>query len=349
VDRRSLTAFRATLLLLAATACSFLPTAAGAQTTDSSPPAEDMAVDDLDLDGTAGLDEFSLEPAEPAEPAGARRMHFVVRGGASHQFDTGLDTAGDFNVTRGSAGAGVHTALGERLSLNVAGLYSVACYDFEQSGTFAFGEPWSDIHTTRVTAIFNYVLDQRWSVFSGPMGSVAAEGGADWSSAVTGGGLAGVGYRASDRVALRLGVAVNSELEEVVSVSPVLLVEWSLDDRWKLTGGGLDAGTTDAVGLAIAYQIDERYSVAARTGFVSNRFRLDDSALGFSPEGVGQDDRTMASVALILAPRPDLRINLVLGVALGGEIRIEDDQGDRVFQQDYDPAAYGGVSLLWRR
>jgi hypothetical protein len=336
-------------LLLAAT-CTV-----SAQTTDSSasspPPyaaSLDEVHDDLDLDAGEELDQFSLEPMTPAAPGEVDKVQFILRGGASYQFDTGLDTAGDFSVARGSVGLGVQAPLGDRLSLNIGASYSMAYYDFERVLRFGFLEPWSDINTIRIMAIANYELNDQWAIFGGPMATIAAEGGADWSDACTGGGMAGVGYRVGPNVVMRLGVAATSELEDDASISPVILVEWQIDDHWRLGAGGLDAGASDVYGLGVTYAFDERFSIGGRIGAVRNRFRVDDSTFALAPDGIGQDERGIANLALIFRPAQQVEISFIVGVAFGGEIRIENSDGDGLFDEDYDPAAFGGFRVLLR-
>jgi hypothetical protein len=74
------------------------------------------------------------------------------------------------------------------------------------------------------------------------------------------------------------------------------------------------------------------------------RFRLDDS--GPAPHGVGEDNNLSLRLRLGWDITPQISLALLGGVALGGEVQLDDRNGNRINKQDYDPAPYIGLRLV---
>ena len=73
-----------------------------------------------------------------------------------------------------------------------------------------------------------------------------------------------------------------------------------------------------------------------------DRFRLDDQ--GIAPDGVGQDESTPPfSMRASLQINPSLRVEAIAGAVFGGMLRLEDEDGNRIEEQDYDIAPFLGI------
>jgi hypothetical protein len=310
------------------------------------PGGQPMMMNEDATDSDVAAEEFALT-LQPSDAAArpARPPLFLIAGG-EYQFNAGIDTAGNFDVTRALAGIGTRFPLGERLGVGVSATYDLAAYDFDDAAVFGGGQPWGDIHTGRLMAMGNYTVDEHWFVFAGGVAGIAAVSGADASGSWTGSGFIGGGYRASDHLSVQLGVSVTSQLEDDSQVLPMFVVDWQLDERWKLHAGAVEFGVTDVVGVGVMYRVNDQWSLGARTGYVRQRFRLDGS--GFAPDGVGEDERAKAALVLRWGPRPGLQVSVLGGVALGGKLQVEDDDGGHLFKEDYDPAPFVGARVSWQ-
>lgn len=290
-------------------------------------------------------EELTLDP-DPVKPGSPRQKPFIVNVRGEYQFDTGIDTAGDFGVVRIHGGAGMRFPISDRFGMAVGGGYTFAGYDFDSDAAFGGGEPWENIHTFQATVLASYSIDPTWSVFGGGVLALSGEDDADAGDSMTGGGMIGAGYRASERLSVRLGVSVNSQIEDDVSIMPVVLVNWTIDEHWNLRVGSLDTGAVDAIGAGLTYKLSDQWSLGGQLGWVHSRFRLDDS--GFAPDGVGQDERAKGLLVLRWDASESLTLGVFGGVAFGGELRIEDEDGDRLFKEDYDATPFAGARLVWR-
>lgn len=359
MSRRSTLALIASAASLAACHC---PTASGAvpDAHDAADPAGAIATydDRVTPDGGPAMagqdvpdsdvepaDEFALTLGQPAAAERPARPPVLLSAGGEYQFDTHLDTAGDFNVARALAGIGTRFPLGDRFRIGVSAAYDFAGYDFDDAAVFGGGTPWGDINTWRLMVVGNYAIDEHWSIVAGGVVAVAYESGADVSGSWTGGGFIGGGYRVSDALNIQLGVSVTGRIEDDPQVLPMFVANWAIDDHWKLAAGALEFGVADVVGVGVTYRVDDHWSLGARVGYVDQRFRLDDS--GFAPDGVGEDQRGKAALVLGWRPSPGLRLSVLGGVAFGGELRVEDQNGRRLFNEEYDPAPFVAARVLW--
>jgi hypothetical protein len=300
-----------------------------------------------DLNADVGeMDDSVVYPDAATGPDGPRPTPFLLHARAEYQFDSGIDSAGDFNVIRAMGGAGFAFPIGDRFGMALGGGFGYKGYDFESAPVFGGSEPWENIYTTILSALAGFKIDDQWSVFGGGIFSLSAEEGADFGSSFTGGGVIGAGYRASPDFVVRLGVSVVSQIEDDVAVLPVVQLDWRITDRWRARAGSLDTGATDVIGAGLTYKLTEQWSIGGRIGYARDRFRLDDS--GFAPEGVGQDDRFKATLSVTWRPTDTFELGLIGGMAFGGELRIEDEDGDRLFKEDYDPAAVVGARMAFR-
>lgn len=298
--------------------------------------------DDSDIAETEGYLPTRVTLAD-LFPAGKQRMPFIVGARAEHQFGTDLDNAGEFSVTRYVGAAAVMFPLGERLGGIVGGGYGFANYDFDNDDVFGGEEPWGDIQSTHFGGAIKYLINRNWSMIGGGFGAYAGETDADASSSFTGGGFLGGAYRSSEKLYIQAGVTVHSQLDDDPLLFPAFRFNWVIDDHWQLRAGVLESGATDTVGASVIYHFDDHWSVTARAGYVNRRFRLDDS--GFAPEGIGQDSNLRGALSLNWRPDAHLQITAIGGMTFGGNLLIEDDGGDRLFKEDYDPTPFVAIRM----
>jgi hypothetical protein len=93
------------------------------------------------------------------------------------------------------------------------------------------------------------------------------------------------------------------------------------------------------------WRIESLSRCRSDTAFYNQRrFRLDDS--GPTPEGIGEDNNRPLRLRLGWDITPTIALHFLGGVALGGEVRLENRNGNRINKQDYDPAPYIGLRFV---
>lgn len=248
-------------------------------------------------------------------------------------------------VNRFDAGVGFQTQLSERINWLNTFLFGVNDYDFDGGG-FSAGNPWETILDTRYGTQLAYAIDAKWGVRGGGVFMFSPETDADWGKSFTGGGTMGVDYRHSDSLFLSLGLGVVSQLEDDVTVIPMLAVLWLPADLWAVRVGAVPVNGGAAAGVEVAYQFSEKWEAGLGLLYRKDRFRLNDS--GPAPGGVGEDRFLPLRARLAWSVHPRISLNLIAGVALGGELRLEDKNGNTLRKEDYDPAAYVGLRVVGR-
>ncbi len=266
------------------------------------------------------------------------------RGGAVYQFDSDLDDDGSFNATRFNIEAGSGYGWSRRNSVSLAVSYSYDGYSFSpgSAGQPSAINPWDDIHTLSLSVPVRWGVSERWSSFFVPSVRSTGESGADFSDTVTGGILGGFAYRFGENLTIGPGLGVVSQLEDNATIFPILIINWKITDKLSLeTGRGLAA--TLGPGLTLNYQANEKWSYGIGGRYEKLRFRLDsDSAVA---NGIGEDTAFPLFASATHRFNRKASASLIGGVELGGELRQEDENGDKIASESYDAAAFLGLAF----
>jgi hypothetical protein len=297
----------------------------------------------------AGQDSPDERPNAEAESQGAASdsdssITFTVSGTALRQFDADLDEGGEADATRFGLAIGAGMPLTSSLSLNLALNLARDDYQFSGAGDLASLDPWDDVNTFRGSARFMLALENGWAVWGGPVLDWSAESGAD-ESGLTYGGAAGASVRVSDTLTLGAGVGVASQIEDSASFFPIIVLDWRFAPDWTLRTIG-DTGSTRGGGVELAWAFAERWELCGGAWFESRRFRLDDDAA--APDGVGEDSLIPTFIRLRYRPTPAFSADLLAGAGFAGEMRVEDEDGDRIVEDDLGAAPFIALRLSVR-
>jgi len=241
--------------------------------------------------------------------------------------------------------AGHGYAWDRRTSLSLSLGYSYDGYSFSQGDGIASFNPWEDIHSFSLGVPMRKGFGEEWSAFLIPSLRSSGESGATFDETITGGVLTGFAYRFSDRLTIGPGVGVVSQLEESATVFPVIIIDWKITDRLSLeTGRGL--GATLGPGLTLNYQANRLWNFAIGGRYEKLRFRLDHD--GTVPDGIGEDKSFPLFASCTYSFDPKTQVSLVGGIELGGELVVEDEEGNRITKESYDPGGFLGLTFRVR-
>lgn len=268
-----------------------------------------------------------------------------LRGGYVHQFDSDIDNGGRFSVNRLFVQGGATYATEGRRSVSLALGYGLDGYDFSGDSGFGNLNPWNQINSFRISTPIRWGIDKEWTLFAVPTLRYTGESGADLGDAFTGGGFVGFSYRFSDRLTIGPGLGVLTQIEDSATVFPVLIVNWKITDRLSLeTGRGL--GATLGPGITLNWKASSEWTLSLGGRFESLRFRLDKN--GNFPNGIGQDRSFPLFGGVTYDFNQKAQAGLIGGVELGGEFRIDDENGNRLVEEDYNPAGFLGFVFRFR-
>ena len=285
--------------------------------------------------------------AAAAQPAGVgdSPWRLYVQGGAVHQFDSDLDNGGEYSVTRANVEVGLGYATGPRDSIGLSFGYSIDDYSFDGESGLTGLDPWGDVHEYQVSASFRRGFGDRVDVFAIPSLRWSAEDGGDLGEAMTAGLIAGVNYRVSDRLRIGPGIGVFDQIEDSVTAFPILLIDWQITETLSLeTGSGLAA--TRGPGLQLNSSAIDDWTIGVGARYETYRFRLDED--GVIPDGVGEEEAVLAYLSASYDASPAIRFSALAGVEVGGELKLEDMNGQTIQSDDADPAPFIGIAFRAR-
>jgi hypothetical protein len=257
--------------------------------------------------------------------------------GYSWQGEADIDGGGDVTVNRYDLGVLGRTDLTDQLRWTNSLFFGVSDYEFGGGGNSR--NPWGTIMTLRGVSKLTYMLDHQWGLTVGGVFIASPESGADWGDSVSGGGLLGVDFRPAKTFFISLGAAIITEIEDDVTVAPSINMIWLPYQDWAVRVGAVPASGGSAAAGEVAYQIIEPLELGLGLLYNQRRFRLENSF-------VGEDNNLPLRLRLGWTITPNFSAHVLAGAALGGELQIDDPNGNRLAKADYDPAPYVGLRLV---
>ena len=282
------------------------------------------------------FDELSEEPALP-------QLTYLGEAGATYQGEADIDGGGRLQVGRFDIGAASRTDFLEKFRWSNTFSFAANEYDFDGGG-FSTGTPWETILQMRLGTKLRYGLNEQWGIFGGGVFIFSPETEADWGQSFTGGGMVGADYRPSKNFFVSLGVAVISQIENDPRVTPIVGLNWLPYEQWTVRVGAVPASGGAAATAEVAYRIVRPVELGLGAVYNQRRFRLDGS--GVARDGVGEDTSLPVRVRVGWNINQNISLQFLGGVALGGQLELDNSNGNRLRRQDYDPAPYLGVHLL---
>jgi len=258
-----------------------------------------------------------------------------------YQGTADLEGGGDYSAWSALLRAGVSGSFGNgnraALTLN----YDYTDYSFSNPLAFAGAAPWGVVQRFGVAVPLSFGIDPAWSVGFAPSVDWFRENGADTGEAFTWGGILSATRRFEGGNRIGFGIGAYDRIEDS-SLFPVLLVDWRINDRWRLTNP-LTAGPTGPAGLELDYRLDDSWNFGLGAAWRSTRFRLSES--GAVPNGIGEERGVPVFLRATHAFDGRTSLNLYAGIVTGGQLRLEDATGGDLVEDDFDPAPLFGATF----
>ncbi|WP_201098368.1 DUF6268 family outer membrane beta-barrel protein [Thiocystis minor] len=258
--------------------------------------------------------------------------------------ESDLDAGGEAGFTGVFATVGGLWTRGPRSSLGLRLKIDFEDWNFDHVGGFGGATPWGDLYRVGLSVPYGYVTEGGWRLGLTPTVEYSGEADARLSDALEYGATVTAARRIRSDLTLGFGVGVYARIEET-SLFPFLMVDWRITDRLRLTNP-LVAGPTGPAGLELSYALNSGWEVGMGAAYRSYRHRLDRD--GPFPGGVGENRYIPVFVRVGREFSETLKINLYAGAAMDSMLRVEDANGNRLYEEDQDPAAMLGLSLSGR-
>lgn len=184
-------------------------------------------------------------------------------------------------------------------------------------------------------------LSEHWGFRVGGGAQLAGEWGADAGDSLTYGGLFSATHDISDDFAWTIGALVRTQLEDGIEAVPIVGVEWTIDERTRLS--------TPGPRLELARDLEGGFTAFASAGYESRHYRLDDD--GPLPDGALRDRAVLALGGLDWNPGfgaealADTRLRVFAGSAVWREVTFLDDD-DTVGRSRLHPGFVAGLAFV---
>ncbi len=255
-----------------------------------------------------------------------------------------LDGGGEFGLSGVQLRLGTAGPVGTGFRAGVTLNFDYYDSSFSNPTVFGATAPWGNVYRYGVSVPLAWALNSEWSLAVAPSVDWFRESGANSSDSLTwGAALSAVRVDlAGNRIGL--GVAVFDEIEDT-KVFPVIVVDWRLGDRWRLINP-LPAGPTGPAGLELDYQFDGGWSLGVGAAYRTLRFRLSDS--GPVSSGVGEINGVPIFARATYDLSKQLTLHIYAGAIVGGELRVEDRNGNLLRKDDFDTAPFVALTVTVR-
>lgn len=261
-----------------------------------------------------------------------------------YESESDLDGGGKFGLSAVQLSLGTAGPVGTGFRAGVTLNYDYYDSSFSNPTVFGAAAPWGNVYRYGFSVPLAWALNSEWSLAVAPSVDWFRESGANTSDSLTwGAALSAVRVDpAGNRIGL--GVAVFDEIEDT-KVFPVIVVDWRLGDRWRLINP-LPAGPTGPAGLELDYQLGGGWSLGVGAAYRTLRFRLSDS--GPVPSGVGEINSVPIFARATYDLSKQLTLHIYAGAIAGGELRVEDRNGNLLRKDDFDTAPFVALTVTVR-
>jgi hypothetical protein len=264
--------------------------------------------------------------------------------GYDHLFETDIKSNGQVARDSFNVGIGGRFALGESVGFTPRFTYELNSYDFT-SGAQPFH--WDYINQYTLLGLFDWKMNENWSLIGAPILRLAGEGAASFHNGTSLGALLGFNYAANKDLSLGLALGVLSQIEDDPAIIPIPTIRWHFADAFTFRTGITQLGGRSGLGPDLTWSVNEQIDIGVGAQYQRRRFRLDDHG-GFDKKAVGTDTSAPLYLKLAFHPVPAATIELVSGVVVAGEMRIQDKNGNNTFDRSYDATPMLGLRGEYR-
>lgn len=261
-----------------------------------------------------------------------------------YQFDADLDGGGNTGWSGLIANASWSEQVTPKLGLGLSFQYDYQDWRFSNPAALGGASPWGKLNMLNIGLDVDYAYQDDLRVGVSPYFGWSYETGTSSNDIYDYGAIVTVTKIFSPRLILGAGVGVFRQVNDT-KVFPILIVQWQIDDRWRLANP-FRAGPSGGAGLELAYAFDDNWEAAVGGSYRSYRFRLDDQ--GIAPNGVGENRFIPVFARVTRKLGPSSRLDLYAGLSAAGRVSLENSKGGTLAEVDYDSAPILGLSFVHR-
>ena len=261
-----------------------------------------------------------------------------------HQFDADVDEGGSVGWGSVSISAGVTRQMVPAFAAGISARHISEQWRMDTPAAFAGQSPWRDLQRSNVGLNLSLALSRSFLVGLSPVVEWARERDASADDALTYGAVVSAVKVVNSGLTLGAGASVNRQFYSV-KVSPFLIINWKLSDRFKIANA-LPAGPEGGAGIEARWTLAPDWELAAGGVIRSDRYRLANDAPYAGLIGETASIPMFARLSRTLGPHG--KADFYAGVLANGRLRIKDSDGNEVANTGYPVAPALAMSLSFR-
>lgn len=267
------------------------------------------------------------------------------------EFKTKTDGGDRFESWRVGIAGDFGGPINESILIGVRAGYRYTNYEFHLDNApgvpSVFGsselpyDPWGSVNTFDLAPSTTILIGDRFSIVAAVPIRYSGETGAR-RNGFAAGISAIVRWEVTEKLRIGAGIGVTSQLEDDAETFPIVSLDWQISDamEFRTEGSWIQGGNA-----MLLWGPNKAVRVTFSAGYERNRFRLDDNGPRADRNGIGEITAVPLEVGLRFRLYESAFFDFRFGLAVAGRFRVEDDDGKKLYEENYDPAPRIGLSL----
>ncbi len=291
--------------------------------------------------------------AAVAQTGGENGLRARLHGGFGPSTEFDQNVPAELTVYRAGLDLEYDLEAGRDATLTIGAGSEIGAYDFDSFGPVATGTGGAFAHFAIGSLFGSYrrELDEQTTLYFQGRVMSGSETGASVEDSFTFGVVGGASQEMDDDLTLGLAVGVQTRLEENLILYPVPLVDWRIDERWRLSSGHVTdnaSGFEDLAGVRLYYATSDAQDCYLGLGWQLRQFRLDNEPGDSYPEGAVLDNRLALYGGSVWQVQRNTTVHLNLGYNLRQEFDTHNASGPNPADLQTDPAPFASLGVEFR-
>lgn len=268
-----------------------------------------------------------------------------------NQFKAKTDSGDSFEAWRVGLAGEFGGPINESILLGIRGGYQHTNYNFrlddkanpppDYGSNRLPRDPWGGINSFQIVPSATILVGSRLSVIAAVPIRWAAETGSR-RNAFAAGISSIVRWQITDNFRVGVGIGVTSQLEDDAETFPIVSLDWQITDalQFQTEGSWLQGGNA-----VLLWGANQSIRLTFSAGYERDRFRMDDNGFQTDRNGIGEVTAVPLDIGLRFRLYEAAFFDFRLGLAVAGRLRVENNNGRKLYDHSYDPAPRIGLAL----
>ncbi|MBU1138777.1 MAG: hypothetical protein KKA76_07365 [Proteobacteria bacterium] len=278
------------------------------------------------------------------EKGGSSKTGYSLSYTPIYQFETDMGKGGQFDVQRHLLRFNISRSIEKRWTVGLGLSFDYERWNFSGIERLASVDTWDEIFRPGIRVPIFYSTTTDWRFGFIPSVDFSGASGAKVSESLSYGAVVSAAHVSGPDLMLGFGAGIYDRLDQA-EFFPYVIINWKINEKFLLTNP-FPAGPVGPAGLEVVYNSKNSWELGMGSAYRSYRFRLDDSSS--VADGIGEVDFWAYFVRVGWRLGESYRFDINGGMLFAGDITIEDKNGNKLGETDYDTAPFVGVTLKGR-